>query len=133
MRTTITTAVIALILGAVAGFSLRKPQIVTKTKEIIKYKKQQRIVTRIVERPNGEKVTIIDSRTQEASVSDKRSSQKVVRGAGYILSLSATPLLKNGTKPIYGVGLQKRLLGGLSGGLYVRSNKEVGILISYSF
>lgn len=95
---------------------------------------QERVIvrTRIEERPDGTKVTIIDSRkdtdTKKVSEIQKKPAMK-----DWQIGLTASNPTNIGADTIYGLTLQKRLFLGLSGGLYVRTDKEIGAVLSYSF
>ena len=111
------------------AFSPEKIKIEEKTVEVVK--ERVRVDTRIIERPDGTTETIISERRD----TDTRSeTEKLTTGLPvWSVSLSASAYSASRDEPIYGVGVQKRLLGSLSGGIYARTDKEVGVMLSYSF
>ena len=111
------------------AFSPEKIKIEEKTVEVVK--ERVRVDTRIIERPDGTTETIISERRD----TDTRSeTEKLTTGLPvWSVSLSASAYSASRDEPIYGVGVQKRLVGSLSGGIYARTDKEVGVMLSYSF
>lgn len=94
---------------------------------------QERVVvrTQIIERPDGTTETIIDERRE----SDYRSeSEKITTPEkDWSVGLSASISGDFRADRVYTLTVQKRLLKGLSGGIYARSDKEIGAILSYSF
>lgn len=104
-----------------------------KIEEKIVTEVQERVIvrTRILERPDGTTETIIDERRE----SDTRiESEKLTTPvADWSVGLSASISEEYRDETVYTLSLQKKLLGGLSGGLYARTDKEIGAVLSYSF
>ena len=94
---------------------------------------QERVIvhTRIVERPDGTKETIIEERKDTDT---RTESSKVTTGLPvYSVRLSQSISGEYANKTVYTLGIEKKLLGSLSGGIYGRTDKEYGLALSYSF
>jgi len=118
---------LVIILGAYGlgrmGYS--EKQVVVK--EVTKYKTIDRIITK----PDGTKIVEI---IKEIDKSTEKST-KIVRATqkNTIVSLSGgcSDVLR--CQPIYGVSFSKRVLLGAYMGVYARTDKEIGVILSYSF
>ncbi len=122
----IKTALIALVVGLLIGGSLAylKP---ANVKEVVKFKEKTRTVTKVVERPDGTKETTIvkDSEIQH-------ESKRTQSGLPDWTVLASTSLNNPGT-PVYTLSVYRRILGTLAVGAYARSDRELGVGVSYSF
>lgn len=106
-----------------------KVKIEEKTVEVVK--ERVRVDTRIIERPDGTTETIISERRESDT---RRESEKVTTpAADWTVGLGASLSRDNRHEEVYTLVVQKKLLAGLSGGLYARSDKELGAILSYSF
>jgi hypothetical protein len=81
-------------------------------------------VTHVIERPDGSKETIV--------VEDKKSNSisKTAVVNDWSVSVGSSLLEKTN---VYTVSVDRRILGEFSLGVYARSDKEVGVLVRYSF
>lgn len=95
---------------------------------------QERVVvrTRIIERPDGTKETIIDEKKETNSSTISERKETPVGEDWSVIAAASSDVIKGG-EAIYTIGVQRKLIFGLSGGLYARTDKEVGLLIGYSF
>lgn len=135
-----TTLIIAAVVGAVAysvGRWAMPPKIETKIevveKEVIK--RDVQIVEREVKQPDG--TTIIDRTTVDRStkLTDKESTKETIVtnlpkwhvSAGVIASLDS---LKT---PSYIITVEKNLFATISVGLTATTDKQVGVVLGYSF
>jgi hypothetical protein len=85
---------------------------------------KEHTVTKIIERPDGTKETII--------VEDKKTKQisKTAVINDWSVGVATSLIEKNS---VYTVFIDRRILGEFSLGAYVRSDKEAGVLVRYSF
>lgn len=134
--TLIITAVVGIIAYSVGRWAV-PPKIETKIevveKEVIK--RDVQIVEREVKRPDG--TTIVDRTTVDRStkLTDKESSKETIVtnlpkwhvSAGVIASLDS---LKT---PSYIVTVEKNLFATVSVGLTATTDKQVGVVLGYSF
>jgi len=135
-----TTLIIAAVVGAIAysvGRWAMPPKIETKIevveKEVIK--RDVQIVEREVKQPDG--TTIIDRTTVDRStkLTDKESTKETIVtnlpkwhvSAGVIASLDS---LKT---PSYIITVEKNLFATISVGLTATTDKQVGVVLGYSF
>ena len=94
---------------------------------------QERVIvhTRIVERPDGTKETIID---EERNTDSRSESSKVTTSLPvYSVRLSQSISGEYAQKTVYTLGIDRKLIGSLSVGVYGRTDKELGATLSYSF
>lgn len=117
-----------LILGAAIAW-YAKPEKV-KTKTVTEVQERVRVDTRIVERPDGTKETVIT----ETRDSDLRTSQeKLVLSPSRDWSVGLGVEFPN-LQPEYMVQVQRRIALDLYAGLYYRTDDNaVGAIVSYSF
>jgi hypothetical protein len=92
---------------------------------------QERVITRtrIIERPDGTKETIIDKdekkdTKQVATTYDTRDVTLFAASSVYGSHLD---------KPVYTIGVTKNVILGVQAGLYARTDSEYGVILSYSF
>lgn len=132
------TIVIISILALAGSFALgrylspEKTKTVTSTVEVEKIVVQTvHSVTKIIERPDGTKETVIvantktDSKTNEESQTD---SKEVTKSKDkLIISVLAGMQLPLNGQLIYGAEISKNLLGPLRMGLFAMTDRKVGI------
>lgn len=94
---------------------------------------QERVIVRTVikERPDGTKETIIDERRDTDTHIERERVTTAMADTAISLSQSLSGEFRGDT--VYTLGIQKKLLGSLSGGIYARTDKEYGVTLSYSF
>lgn len=112
------------------------PRIETKTviQRQVVVKKDIRTVTRVVERKDGTKETIID--TVDRSTETKQSSKEVVALAKSQWLVAATAVQDIDSrllKPALGVHVQRRILGPFFAGVMANSRREMGLSIGAEF
>lgn len=128
------TKIIALVVVATLSFwagtrVVPDEKIVYKDKIVTEVEDRVRVVTKIKERPDGDKETII-IRDEKTNTTKRAVHEKVVRvdpkwriGVQY----------SNPPDPIYGITIERYVLGNLSVGGFIRTNREVGLSLSVSF
>lgn len=120
----------------VAGYKLgdKPPEVKTVVKTVTEVQERERVVTRKFERPDGTTETVVvENRTKDTNKSMDASRQVSPRSLGWSVSLSAGRRDVLRGKPTYTLGVDKRLLAGLSAGIYARTDKEIGLSLRYSF
>jgi len=120
------------VLAFLLAYSLLPAKIEIKEKLVTKVQERVIVHTKIVERPDGTKETIIDERrdTDTSQIYDKVTRPAVNQ---YRVALGASLPLRADRDTVYMVEAGRRLFLDLSGGIYVRSDKEVGLTLSWSF
>ncbi len=95
--------------------------------EIVEIVKERvRVVTVTKEHPDGTtETTIIEETIKERQSSNTTKSRSKNWNVGATMSILE--------KPIYGLRVERYLLWGLYGGLYGRTDGELGLSLSYSF
>lgn len=120
------------VITAIITYKLLPPRIEYKEKLVTQV--QERVITRtrIIERPDGTKETIIDSDTDRKT---KTVSEKSTKPANKDLTVFAAGSVYSPERssPVYSVGISKELLLGIKVGVYGRTDKELGLLLSYDF
>ena len=127
------------VLIAAAGYSvgryIQPPKVEEKEviKEVVKEVKDEHTVTRVVERPDGTKETIIDntSKTRTDTALDKttdktstlRPDWKIAAGVG----------LDKDKAQYYILEVNRRILGGISVGVIGTTQKSVGVTVGLEF
>lgn len=118
---------VAIVAGLIT-WKLLPPKIEIREKIVTEVQERVRVDTRIIERPDGTTETIISERRDtDTSVVSERESKPA--GTEWIVGLRAS----GSKEPIYSLSIERSLILGLSAGLYARTDKEVGLAISYSF
>ena len=100
-----------------------------ETKTVTEVQERVRVLTKITERPDGSKVTIIDSRKDTDS---KEVSQTKPAIKDWQVGLTASYPKSNGDT-VYSLNVQRSLFMSLYGGIYARTDKEFGLALSFSF
>ena len=118
-----------------AGSFLAGQHVANKVKqiEIIEVEKilqRERTVTRIVERPDGTKETVIDNRVETET--DRSSTNKVTKQSDWAVSVMYAPAVFKQEQE-YGLAVTRRVLGNLFAGVYGRSDSEFGLSLRYEF
>ena len=121
----------ALIVGLLAGAYITKsyfPEVkeVQTEKEIIKT--DVKIITRVVERPDGSKETIIETTDRTVKREDKNFTKTENKAKNVKASLIAKYSFAQ-KKEDYGILLEKRILGPVFIGVYGDTSKQVGLSI----
>lgn len=138
---TIKQFLIPLILGAIVSCALTRyywPQISTQTVVKTRVEYRNRTITRIKERKDGSKVTVIDSTTDQNSASNSTSTvYKAPQWRVGLLAAIPTASDSRITRPArympqYGMEVQKRVAGPLYAGvLYI--HPYIGMQIGLEF
>lgn len=120
------------LIAAVVTYKLIPKQIEYKEKVVTKVQERVRTLTKIVVKPDGTKETIIDERMSRDThqVAERQSTPASNR---WLITSTMTYNATSIDKPTYGIGVARSLILGLSGGLYANTNKDVGLLLTYSF
>lgn len=83
-------------------------------------------------KPDGSSETTIDERLERDSKTvSERESKPATKD--WIISTTMTYNGGLGSGPTYGIGVSKRLILDLYGGLYANTDKDIGLTVSYSF
>lgn len=133
MNTKTITKLLIIIACFVAGFWLGKgdKEVIREIVEVEVTKEVVRTETIIVEKPGGEKTTII----RQVRETDTRKDSKTKETITAILDKYMISIGSNiGRSPrVYSASIQKRFFGGIHAGIYGRSDREFGVLVSLSF
>jgi type II secretory pathway pseudopilin PulG len=142
MKTQIIIGVILLVVGYGLGRYVQPAKVVTKTQTVTQVVTQIQehvhTVTHTVVQPNGIKdiTTVTDNNSTENKDSDTKSSSSTIttyskpqwRAQG-LAGLN----LSNVSTPIYGLGVERRILGPIFVGAYGKTNSEAGLSLSLEF
>jgi len=103
--------------GIMIGYSQKKQNVVSKVRERV------RVDTIIVEQPDGTKITTI----KELRDTERLTITESYR-PNWNVGVSSTI-----TDGIYGLRVERRIIGELYVGGYARTDSELGVSVSYSF
>lgn len=129
-KSSISRYAITAAVGVALGFGLSYLQPKSKEiEEVIKYQDRVRVVKQVVERPDGTKETteVIEKEREvekEKKVVVKQQPDWKVSGSVSALRVGA---------PVYSLSVERRIIGSLYAGVYGRSDKELGVNISFLF
>lgn len=128
-------ASVTLLLGVALGAIVAKtyfPEVkeVQTEKEIIKT--DVKVVTRVVERPDGTKETIIESTDKTVKREDKTSSKTNRKQPDYKANVIVKYSFED-KKESYGALVETRLAGPLFLGVYGDTEKNVGVSVGLEF
>jgi hypothetical protein len=131
MKKTILKYLAVILLTVLACYKLMPRQVETRTEVQVKVQEKVKTITKIVERPDGTKETEIKEDRSSNTDSNSISSVKPISRDWSIAAGMALggPLAKD----IYSLQIQRRILLGASVGVYARTDKEIGLLLGYSF
>jgi hypothetical protein len=114
------------LVGMLAGFLLTAYYKESNVIEVDKIQERERVVTRIVERPDGSKTTEIIKETDKTETHLSKKSAKKDWLVGVTSSL-------NENTPNYGVQVSRRVILDLYVGGYAKTDGELGVIVTYSF
>ncbi len=137
-------AVVALLIGAALGFYLKPTKVVTKLETVVKTVTVDHvdIVTEVhvIEKPDGTKdtTTIIKDKSVITGQTDSDTKiEKVVTTdkAQWRLNALIAPLqgLESPVAPLYGLEIQRRVLGPIWAGGFVNTSRVYGVTIGLEF
>ncbi len=111
---------------------LTPKQIEIKEKVVTEVQERVRVVTRIIERPDGTKETIIDEkRDTDTNIISEKESKPATSDWRVGVAASVPDVFTTGAA--YTLNVERRILGDIYLGGYARTDKEFGVIISYSF
>ena len=103
-----------------------------KEKVVTEVQERVRVLTRIIERPDGTKETIIDEkRDTDTSIVAEKESRPVAKDWRVGIGASLPEVFTTGAT--YTLTVEKHLFAGIYVGAYGRTDKEYGASLSYSF
>lgn len=142
MKKEIIIGVVLLAAGYGLGRYVQPAKVVTKTEVVTKVETQIQehvhTITRTITDPNGhsETVTVTDNNTNTHSNSESDSTSSTVTTynkpqwkAQGLVGLNIHDL----SSPVYGVGVERRILGPIFVGAYGKTNSEAGLSVSLEF
>ena len=105
---------------------------VEKIVEVIK--RDVHTVIREVVRPDGSKevVTVIDDKTRETNKKES-SKETIITNIKPQWRVQGIADLTHLAAPVYGVGIERRILGPVFAGAFVKANREYGVSVSLEF
>lgn len=122
--------------GYAAGMHLQPPKIETKEIQVVKevetIRKDIRTVIKEVEHPDGtkEKETTIEDKSM---VKKDSETVKVVSTSRLDWKLQGIINLKDIAVPIYGLDLERRIIGPFSAGAWATTQLDYGVSVSFEF
>jgi len=127
------TVLLAAIVASVALTRYYWPKVVERTVEIEKEvrKTDIRTITKIVERPDGTKETVVDTTDRTTKRTDSSKTHEVFE-AQYIGSLAAISPVQS-LEPVYSISLSKRVVGPFFIGLQADTSSRVGVVLNVEF
>lgn len=131
----------ALLLGYGVGRYIQPAKVQIKREEVIRevevVKRDVRIVEREIKRPDGtvERERIEEDRSTETvkKDTDKKDSTLIVNAKPQWKLQGFVGTDGNLASPIYGVGVERRILGPFFLGGYANTKKEFGLSVSFEF
>ena len=139
MKYQIIGAILLLAIGYGAGRYVQPAKVVTKTQTVTNDVIHDHIHTVIhtVTQPNGttDSTTVVDNNSTEES-NTKSSSSTVTtynKPQWKAQVLAGLPLNGQPLAPIYGAGVERRIIGPISAGVWGNNNREAGLSVSLEF
>jgi hypothetical protein len=110
------------LLGSALVLRFKEPQIVT----VDKIQNRVRVVTRIDQRPDGSKTTVI---TKDSAKTEMHLTSKPVKKDWIVGATSS--LLE--PVPVFTLQVSRRILGDIYLGVYARTDREFGLGLTFQF
>lgn len=129
IKKTLTTLATGALIGAALVWYIRPPE--TKIEKVVEVQERERVRTIVEERPDGSKTTIIDEERQKDSSQREIAQGPKPKDWAVTLQMPLQDAIRG--KPVYGLGVERRLILDLSVGAYGRTDGEWGLLLSYRF
>ena len=114
----------------ILGVGLSKYLIPMENTTVTKVQERVRVVTKIVERPDGSKETVI---VKEKDTESGTTSVRVFTEPKWSVSAATSILAPFLARPVYTVQVDRRLLLGAFVGVYGRTDGEFGLSFRYEF
>ena len=111
-----------ILVGVALTLYMREPEYI----KVDKIHNRDRVITKIVERPDGSKTTEIIKDSSKTEIHREVKSLKKDWTVGVISSVT-------GPVPAYGVMVSRRIIGDIFVGGYVKTDLEAGLTITYTF
>lgn len=135
--------IVVIVAGAGYGIGryLQPAQIEIKEIEVVKeievIKKDVVTVIKEVERPDGskERHTTIEDRSRETTKkeSEKETSTTIVNEKPQWRAQALLKLNNVLTLPVYGAGIERRIVGPFSAGVWATTDRNIGVSASFEF
>lgn len=113
------------------------PRIETQTIDVIKevIRTDVHTITRVVEKPDGTKETIIDHTDKSVENKDEKHSDTKFASKNWQMSGSASLDYTELTRlePVYGIQVQRRILGPFYLGALADTSKKIGVSVGMEF
>jgi hypothetical protein len=97
-----------------------------QVKEVVKVQERVRTRTKVIEHPDGTKITTIDEKKDTDSVSLKETKPSLNI---WSVGISYAPPL--GQREVYTLSVDRRILGDIWLGVYGRTDREFGVRARY--
>lgn len=126
-------AIVAVISAGVTRFYFPKTE--TKTVEVTKevVKTDVRTVVRTVERPDGTKETTSETVDHTVKHETETKKSESFKSKDWVVSVSALAKLSTFPQPIYGVQVQRRILGPFYLGAMANTDQSIGVSVGMEF
>jgi len=114
----------------IVGVGLSQYILPSKSSTVTKVQERVRVVTRLKERPDGSKETVItEDRNTESGTTTIIEAKKPM----WSISASTAVLSLSPRGPIYTIQVDRRLILGAFVGAYGRTDGELGLSLRYEF
>ena len=139
MKYQIIGGILLLVIGFGLGKYTQPAKVITKTQVVTNDVVHDHIhtVVHTVVQPNGEKdtTTVVDNNSTEESSSQSSSSTVTTYNKPQWKAqvLAGLPLNGQPLAPIYGAGVERRIIGPISAGVWGNNNREAGLSVSLEF
>lgn len=122
--------VLALAIG-LGGYHLGQSTAQVKTEIVTKVQERERVRTIIEERPDGSKTTTIDRVVKKDATQNVIQTKPIPKK--WLISASRSLYGEQGVNPTWGTSIQRRIILDLYMGVYARTDKEIGVILTYQF
>lgn len=134
-------AIIVFAVGAGTALYVRPATVVTKTEEVVKevdrVKKDVVVVEHEVKRPDGtveiDRTTTDKSTETSKKESDTKSSTVVTNAKPQWKAQALAGLSLDKLVPVYGAGVERRIIGPISAGVWGTTDRNLGVSVSLEF
>ena len=134
----ISTAVVAASIGAYLHFKLSSPIVLEKKAEVEKVvtKTDTRVVTKVIERPDGTKETVIEStdktiKNEDSSKLNQVNKPKLPKTT--VIATASASDLGELKRPVLGLLVEHKLLGGFGIAAGLNEKGVISLGIGFSF
>ena len=132
LKNSILLVIGAVLLGYGIGRFTTPEKIVTVEKEVVKESREKETTKKEIKKPDGTVVTVITEKDKTKTESKKESKTNITNRPDWKAGLMYGYSFDD-NKPVYGLEIDRRIIGNISLGVWANTQKAAGLVLIYEF